>query len=443
MKHILFIIMLLFASVGAFAQGTILVEERPAEQQRIHLDGKAEAVFVAPNDDYIIGSTGDRVDIVPSKAKKIDRNRYEYVVVVDLSQAGATRDRNFTVSKARYMQSATVKKNSMQPNTRYYFYITEQRTLVLNNITRSTDAFLENGKACVEIRTLVPDLKVEYHEGLPCTDSSWKSDADFYITRLVVDMVAYKKMQDQVSAAAQAYYDFDKKIKKKGEQKQTVSDQEWDDLDRLQKVSDSLGEMLDAISTVVVGAEGSNQLAVSVSDLSVKQKRVYEILVPSNEEQLKVRSMVLVNYAFATNPQQSMGLTYAYVKKVGFYVSLLSNGSLRFGYDQSTINGTVGGATPFYTGESVKTRLSLSTGALYRLNRHAYAYAGVGYGIRSLYWIGHDDRTFLVSNKSHSGLALEAGGIFALTDHLMFMVGFDCLDLFKYTEIKVGLGWRF
>lgn len=434
----------MFVSICAFSQGAILVEEHPGEQQRIHLDGKAEAVFVAPNNEYIIGSSGDRVDIVPSKAKKLDRNHYEYVVVVDLTQAGATHDRTFTVSKARYTQPATVKKNSMQPNTRYYFYITEQRTkLVLNDITRPTDAYLVNGKACVEFRTLVPDLEVEHHEGLPCTDSSWKSDEDFYVTRVVVDMVAYKKMQDQAASASQAYEELNAKIKKKGEQKQTVSNQEWDDLDRLQRVADSMGEMLGAISTLVIGAEGSNQLAVDVIDLSVKQKRVYDVLVPSVEEQIVARSMVLFNYAFALNPQSSMGFTYAYAKKIGFYVNVMSNGSFAFSGDLSSISGVVNGATPFYSGDQTKTRISLSTGALYRVNKSLYAYAGVGYGVRNLYWITLNDRSVLVSDKSHSGLALEAGAIFSLTDHLLFMAGFDCLDLFRYTEIKAGLGWRF
>jgi actin-related protein len=98
--------------------------------------------------------------------------------------------------------------------------------------------------------------------------------------------------------------------------------------------------------------------------------------------------MIMVNAGLSSSPDYAFGLTYAYVKQGGFYVSAMSNFGFKFNakYDaQSDGSLYKTNEYPFYTGKTEYTRLEATVGGMVRMRIPLYAYAGVGYGYRGLY----------------------------------------------------------
>ena len=166
-----------------------------------------------------------------------------------------------------------------------------------------------------------------------------------------------------------------------------------------------------------------------------------------DEQQLPVPSQrmgfILFNGAFSVAPQSSFGLTMIQVKKLGWYVSLMSN----FNFTKADYTCEADGSiinSPFleytYTGERTTAHYAVSLGFVGEIVGPLYAYVGAGYGSRTLLWKLDDGNWVAPVDNRYRGVLAEAG----LMTHFKgfaFSVGMTSIG-FKELEFKFGVGYR-
>ena len=158
--------------------------------------------------------------------------------------------------------------------------------------------------------------------------------------------------------------------------------------------------------------------------------------------------MIMVNAGLSSSPDYAFGLTYAYVKQGGFYVSAMSNFGFKFNakYDaQSDGSLYKTNEYPFYTGKTEYTRLEATVGGMVRMRIPLYAYAGVGYGYRGLYCEAINGEWVRIHNNStaYHGAVVEAG----LTGNIkgfLISAGYSVyISKGIYHQAKLGIGYCF
>lgn len=158
--------------------------------------------------------------------------------------------------------------------------------------------------------------------------------------------------------------------------------------------------------------------------------------------------MIMANAGISNSPDYAFGLTYAYVKHVGFYVSAMSNFGFKFNakYDAQS-DGSLYKTYeyPFYTGKTEYTRLEATVGGMVRMRIPLYAYAGVGYGYRGLYCEAINGEWVRIHNNStvYHGAVVEAG----LTGNIkgfLISAGYSVyISKGIYHQAKLGIGYCF
>lgn len=164
--------------------------------------------------------------------------------------------------------------------------------------------------------------------------------------------------------------------------------------------------------------------------------------------------MIMVNAGLSSSPDYAFGLTYAYVKQAGFYVSAMSNFVFRF---DSKFEARDGGLIntyenygcypyePFYTGKTEYTRLEATVGGMVRMRIPLYAYAGVGYGYRGLYGEAVNGEWIKMHTNStvYHGAVVEAG----LTGNIkgfLISAGYSVyISDGIFHQAKLGIGYCF
>ncbi len=103
------------------------------------------------------------------------------------------------------------------------------------------------------------------------------------------------------------------------------------------------------------------------------------------------------------------------------------------------------GTTPtgyiWTSGKERAKRYSITTGASYAATPFLSVYAGIGYGLRSLFWEDSSGKWAMVVDQSAKGLALDAG-IVLTNRQLSFMTGISAIS-FKTLSAEVGIGFSF
>lgn len=138
--------------------------------------------------------------------------------------------------------------------------------------------------------------------------------------------------------------------------------------------------------------------------------------------------------------QQSFGMMVGAMKGYGWYVSARSDfnpepeTSIRCDGSGRYSDGSKG----WFTGESKQSRLSVSVGGTCHIRGSFYAYAGAGYGRRTLAWQLFKDGYAEVSDGSAEGLVLDGGFLFR-KNRILFMAGLTETQL-KWLEGCVGVG---
>lgn len=148
-----------------------------------------------------------------------------------------------------------------------------------------------------------------------------------------------------------------------------------------------------------------------------------------------------LDFAYSPAPQTSYGATFGSVKKIGWFVSAMSNFNFTaMNADQTAdAQGLVDGEYPSYTGESCSTRISAMGGVVFRLTGPLCLRAGVGYGSRTTSWYTNDGLLVKLSKDSFNGLDFSIGTQLNIKG---FVISADAITTnFSTLEAKIGLGY--
>jgi hypothetical protein len=160
-------------------------------------------------------------------------------------------------------------------------------------------------------------------------------------------------------------------------------------------------------------------------------------------------NFIMVNGGFTSLPDYSYGLTYALVKRSGFYISALSNFHFKFRADYvGNSDASVGynHYYPLYTGEKEYTKLTATIGYIGRLGAPIYLYFGGGYGYRGLFYETENKEWVAIQGNHciyHGGVGEIGliGNIYGFSLSLGLSVITDLHNY--YPEAKVGVGYCF
>lgn len=162
------------------------------------------------------------------------------------------------------------------------------------------------------------------------------------------------------------------------------------------------------------------------------------------KERWPAETFVTLNAAYSLAPQGSLGFSVGQVKRFGWFVSLMSNGSFS-GFHADGDCDAQGflpdGHLMQYTGEVSKTRLSLMAGGLMRIHGPWIARVGLGYGNHTVCWQTTDGQWLRNTAYTVQSLDLSAGVQLHLRGFAMSMEAVT--TQFKYVEAKIGLGYAF
>ena len=145
----------------------------------------------------------------------------------------------------------------------------------------------------------------------------------------------------------------------------------------------------------------------------------------------------------ASYPDTSYGLSAGHtIGRWGIYGSFRSNYLSAETSYSCLSDGTLSDGSAFWSsGNACKSNMAAVAGGLFRLNRWATVYTGVGYGWRRMAWEDIDGRWADVSDWSLQGMAVDAGFMLSYK-HLAFSAGVTSIS-FKSASMTFGLGLCF
>lgn len=144
-------------------------------------------------------------------------------------------------------------------------------------------------------------------------------------------------------------------------------------------------------------------------------------------------TFVTLNGAYSSAPQTAFGLTFGRVKKMGWFVSAMSNFNF-VGFN--TIDDNY--EEVILTGETASTRISVTGGFMAKIGGPVYLKLGAGYGmiVRACETISGEYVEY--TPNTFKGVDLGAGLQFNLRN---ITIGIDAVTTnFQMTEIKIGIG---
>jgi hypothetical protein len=160
----------------------------------------------------------------------------------------------------------------------------------------------------------------------------------------------------------------------------------------------------------------------------------------------KPKILLGLNMAYSIAPELSYGLTVGQFRKVGWYVSAMSNfkSDARNSEYECGADGRIDGDIVFYNGERTSSRMSVGAGTLLRLSELLYLKAGLGFGIRDMAWQDVNMRWIKNTYYSYKGMELNAGMVY--TNGMMNASCEAVMNLGQngpYLEMKLGIGINF
>lgn len=269
----------LLMTVSASAQSAFLsIAEQSERQQNAELGGKAVAIFESGSDKLAISSSLNSDQQLPKAVKSGSIYRYE--LTIDISQV---RDRVFTAAVKGTALKAQIKK-VFRPNQQVFFLVSEiENPIWLENQSTGSDAYLVNGKACLEFTTPIENLQVSTSPRLKTllTRSTTASGAN--LLSLEIDIATLKALRDAVQTTQQTLDAYEAELDANtGEFTSAMAAKEK----QLQSDCDAAADAYNEAITITLHAEGTNVLVVPqdiVSSLSVKQKVPFGVM-PVNQE---------------------------------------------------------------------------------------------------------------------------------------------------------------
>ena len=200
------------------------------------------------------------------------------------------------------------------------------------------------------------------------------------------------------------------------------------------------------IDTSTINKAVDSKIDAKMEELNKKLALLEEMQKQSSSQKPKrirpvynKETFAMLNAAYSVAPQTSFGLTFGMQKTWGWYVSLASG--LQFDALGATKEDADGTNDYFYDDNKTTSRLSIHGGAMYQIAKPLYIKLGVGYGVRNLAFTTQDGDCIKIPSASHSGLECSAG-VHLSFGKMAFSV--DVISIgFKYSELKLGIGYNF
>ena len=180
---------------------------------------------------------------------------------------------------------------------------------------------------------------------------------------------------------------------------------------------------------------------VSVEDTAVVVRVSLKTIPLVNKKTNRWETFITLNGSYAPF---SMGFSVGMVKRFGWFVSAMTNGSftgmgnLPQVYAQGFLED---GHLPMYNGTKATDRLSVIAGGMMRVVEPLYVRVGVGYGAHNLCWQDKEQNWYKIKGYSFQGVDVSAG----VQAHLGgFVVSLEAVTTnFQTVEGKVGVGYGF
>lgn len=277
-KTFFFVLLLeAFCAVSVYGQSNIHVTEDLKQRRQVSLNGKVEVVFVSQENNLFIETSRPSLDEKKTPVKNAE-GKWEYVLVLQLqSTEGTVNGRTFTITQSGTTDMATYSKKTFVADNRYYFIVeTIKNPIFLVDKTAATDGHFVNGEASIEIMSLVK-VSVTTHPDLPCRIETYRAEAGYYSTTIIVDMTKYESKSNEIHRQQLVYEDMNGTLLERAENGETVSDNEWNTLETMERQLEQAYSYFSAISTIKVTSYESNEIVINIEDLKAKQKKVYSV----------------------------------------------------------------------------------------------------------------------------------------------------------------------
>ena len=217
--------------------------------------------------------------------------------------------------------------------------------------------------------------------------------------------------------------------------------------DVIYKTGEALVYMTQGSRNITIKSDAFGSLKYEFTQKLEKQvvyKLALKLETPDN---MKTRTMVMPIAGIGSSI--SYGLMVGVVKKFGWYLKAKYNFKNQETSEETTNAGENAQGTPmWFTGETIGSRLAITTGAMYRLSNPLYVYAGAGYGYKKLAWEMADGEVGTSSDKwaenvdeTCSGIEADLGLVLR-AKNFAISAGIQSIS-FKYFEATVGIGIMF
>lgn len=180
---------------------------------------------------------------------------------------------------------------------------------------------------------------------------------------------------------------------------------------------------------------------VSVEDTAVVVRVSLKTIPLVNKKTNRWETFITLNGSYAPF---SMGFSVGMVKRFGWFVSVMTNGSFTGmgNLPQVDAQGFLdNGHLPMYNGTKATDRLSVIAGGMMRVVEPLYVRVGVGYGAHNLCWQDKEQQWYKIKGYSFQGVDVSAG----VQAHLGgFVLSLEAVTTnFQTVEGKVGVGYGF
>lgn len=241
----------------------------------------------------------------------------------------------------------------------------------------------------------------------------------------------YLKISHPDLSSTEFYFPFDMKGKKGYEM--VLVNNSRSDIDE-QKVN-SLMERLDKLESATneVAAK-TEQNAQNLANAQT-QTEVVQVIQATDSY-----SFLTLNVSYNSYGKLAYGLTLGSMKKMGWFVSALSNFNFKaLSTDYECGNDfLVDGVYPFYTGKEVYSSLSITGGVMFKLVDELALRVGAGYGMRNTAYEMTDGKYVKNTDISATGVEAVVGAQYKLGK---LIVSLDMVTTnFKIFEAKLGIG---
>ena len=180
---------------------------------------------------------------------------------------------------------------------------------------------------------------------------------------------------------------------------------------------------------------------VSVEDTAVVVRVSLKTIPLVNKKTNRWETFITLNGSYAPF---SMGFSVGMVKRYGWFVSAMTNGSFTGMSNLSQVDAQgflEDGHLPMYNGTRATDRFSVIVGGMMWVVEPLYVRVGVGYGAHNLCWQDKEQQWYKIKGYSFQGVDVSAG----VQAHLgSFVLSLEAVTTnFQTVEGKVGVGYGF